>query len=70
MLNDLLYVFLGVDGQYVRACKTDMPGGAHVSFAVDGRMDPSLLDMVNRILPIWWVPLPDLPLPHLPLLAS
>lgn len=85
VLHDLLYVFLGHSGTYIRARLVQPPsGGADgaaadasgaapitpaaaalgggqaqgrptLAFHVDAELEPCLLEMVQRVLPIWWV---------------
>ena len=66
VMNDLLYAFMGQGGTYVRAkmvpsasspegdgaAEGGMPSLA-LTFVVEGDLDPSLLEMVERLLPIW-----------------
>ena len=60
MVDDLLYAFLGLSGTYVTARLVAAPGGQRIGYAVDaatggsgGRLEPALLEMTARMLPIW-----------------
>ncbi|XP_061837149.1 gamma-tubulin complex component 2 isoform X2 [Nerophis lumbriciformis] len=50
VLEDLLYVLVGVDGQDVRA--QPVLGRQNRSFVVDATLDTSVKELVNRILPV------------------
>lgn len=55
MVNDLLYALMGLDGKYVQARLVPgaAGGGRALTFVVAGRFDPSLQDLVSRVLPFW-----------------
>ncbi|XP_067876739.1 gamma-tubulin complex component 2 [Heterodontus francisci] len=50
IVEDLLYVLIGVDGKYITA--QPLMGRQSRSFAVDPTLDMSVKELVNRILPI------------------
>ncbi len=53
VMDDLLNAFMGVDGKYARARRVDQADGAHISYALEARADPSLQELATRMLPIW-----------------
>lgn len=55
-MDDLLYAFMGLDGRYARAKRVDQSDGAHITFMLEARADPSLQELATRMLPIWYVP--------------
>lgn len=50
MVEDLLYVLVGVDGRYVTA--QPLAGRQSRTFLVDPNLDLSIRELVNRILPV------------------
>eukprot|EP00898_Chlorokybus_atmophyticus_P003738 jgi/Chlat1/4365/Chrsp29S04513 len=58
IIDDLLYVLLGVEGRYIHVRKGPSTAGQKTSglvvmqFDVDESLDPSLLELVRRVLPI------------------
>lgn len=58
VVNDLLYALMGLDGKYVQArlVPGTAGGGRALTFVVAGHFDPSLQDLVSRVLPFWCVP--------------
>ncbi|GCC37650.1 gamma-tubulin complex component 2 isoform X1 [Chiloscyllium punctatum] len=50
IVEDLLYVLIGIDGKYITA--QPLVGRQSRSFAVDPTLDMSVKELVNRILPI------------------
>ncbi|XP_043912715.1 gamma-tubulin complex component 2 [Protopterus annectens] len=50
IVEDLLYVLIGVDGRYITA--QILPGRQNCSFIVDPTLDMSMKELVNRILPV------------------
>lgn len=52
-MDDLLHAFLGYDGRHCRAARCEAPGGARVCYALEADADPSLAELVRRMLPIW-----------------
>ncbi|EIE26959.1 hypothetical protein COCSUDRAFT_46296 [Coccomyxa subellipsoidea C-169] len=52
LMDDLLNAFMGVDGKYARARRVDQADGAHISYALEARADPSLQELATRMLPI------------------
>ena len=55
MVNDLLYALVGLDGKYVQArlVAGERGTGRALTYVVCGRFNPSLQDLVSRILPFW-----------------
>lgn len=55
MVNDLLFALMGLDGKYVQARLVggERGAGPALTYVVCGRFDPSLQDLVSRILPFW-----------------
>jgi hypothetical protein len=59
VIDDLLYAMLGMDGNFVHLRKlTGEDGNPSVAFEVDGSLEPALQEMVERLLPIWYIPPP------------
>lgn len=52
-MDDLLHAFLGYDGRHCRATRCEGPSGARVCYALEADADPSLAELVRRMLPIW-----------------
>ncbi|KAJ3351063.1 Gamma-tubulin complex component 2 [Entophlyctis luteolus] len=57
ILEDLLYVLLGMDGIYIKKANSNPPSEnknhiSNPSFAVDGNLDGSLSALIKRILPL------------------
>ncbi|SNX83429.1 related to gamma-tubulin complex component 2 [Melanopsichium pennsylvanicum] len=57
ILEDLLYVLLGIEGQYITYSSTfDPEDVAHrlrgAQFTIDASLDPPLRDLIDRILPL------------------
>ncbi|XP_064418571.1 gamma-tubulin complex component 2 [Latimeria chalumnae] len=50
VVEDLLYVLVGVDGRYITA--QPLVGRQNRTFAVDPTLDMSIKELVNRILPV------------------
>ncbi|MEE6513613.1 hypothetical protein FKM82_021358 [Ascaphus truei] len=50
IVEDLLYVLIGVDGRYI--CAQPLAGRQGRSFSVDPNLDMSVKELVNRILPV------------------
>lgn len=50
MVEDLLYVLVGVDGRYITA--QPLTGRQSRTFLVDPNLDLSVRELVNRILPV------------------
>lgn len=50
MVEDLLYVLVGVDGRYITA--QPLAGRQSRTFLVDPNLDLSIRELVNRILPV------------------
>ncbi|XP_060950733.1 gamma-tubulin complex component 2-like [Limanda limanda] len=50
LVEDLLFVLIGVDGQYITA--QPVLGRQNRSFIVDSTLDMSIKELVNRILPV------------------
>lgn len=50
VVEDLLYVLVGVDGRYVAA--QPLAGRQSRTFLVDPNLDLSIRELVNRILPV------------------
>lgn len=50
MVEDLLYVLVGVDGRYITA--QPLAGRQNRTFLVDPNLDLSIRELVNRILPV------------------
>jgi len=50
MVDDLLFVLMGVDGQNITA--QPVLGRQNRSFIVDSTLDMSIKELVNRILPV------------------
>lgn len=50
MVEDLLYVLVGVDGRYITA--QALSGRQNRTFLVDPNLDLSIRELVNRILPV------------------
>lgn len=57
VVQDLLFAFDGLDGQYVRARRVAVEGQPHVAFALEAsdRLDATLAEHVRVLLPVWWV---------------
>ena len=67
VMNDLLYAFMGQGSTYIRAKMVDSlappsdggppspssPASSALMFVVEGDLDPSLHEMVEKLLPIW-----------------
>ena len=55
VVNDLLFALTGLDAKYVQArlVPGSGAGGRALTFVVAGRFDPSLQDLVSRMLPFW-----------------
>lgn len=57
ILEDLLFVLLGIEGQYIQYTSSYQPEDVScrlrgASFAIDKGLDPSLRDLVERVLPL------------------
>ncbi|PWN47840.1 hypothetical protein IE53DRAFT_348536 [Violaceomyces palustris] len=57
ILEDLLFVLMGIEGQYIQFSPTYAPDDAAsrlrgANFTLDSALDPSLKDLVERILPV------------------
>ena len=52
MLEDLLYVMVGIEGRYIKIQQTPTDGLALRKFTIDKTLDVSLKTLVNRILPV------------------
>lgn len=50
VVEDLLYVLVGVDGRYITA--QPLTGRQSRTFLVDPNLDLSIRELVNRILPV------------------
>lgn len=50
MVEDLLYVLVGVDGRYITA--QPLTGRQSRTFLVDPNLDLSIRELVNRVLPV------------------
>ncbi|BDA43053.1 Gamma-tubulin complex component 2 [Coccomyxa sp. Obi] len=52
LMDDLLFAFMGLDGRYAHAKRVDQADGAHITFVLEARADPSLQELATRMLPI------------------
>lgn len=50
VVEDLLYVLVGVDGRYITA--QPLTGRQSRTFLVDPNLDLSIRELVNRVLPV------------------
>lgn len=56
-MKDLLFALGGEDGDIVRLhVVRDEGGRPQVAFAVSESLEPSLQEMVERLLPVWCLP--------------
>ena len=53
-MEDLLAAFMGLDGRWARARLAGSMPYPHLRYCLEGRPDPALLELVTRMLPIWY----------------
>ena len=55
VMEDLLNVFMGFEGKYIRASRASSQAGSPITFRIHGQLEHSLQELANRMLPVGWV---------------
>lgn len=52
VMEDMLWAFMGFQGKYIRL-KQGLPLKQGILYALTGRLEPALHELISRMLPIW-----------------